>query len=106
MTTLKNTLTEMFTDWEKSEQMMLEDCDTEFESGYAKELEEVSITYKKLDQRGGEDQGSEYYTIWGFTKGGESVTVKFDGYYQSYNGAEFEDWSFVEPKQKTITVWE
>lgn len=36
----------------------------------------------------------------------ENLFIKITGYYSSYNGTEWEDCAIVEPKQKTITVYE
>lgn len=70
------------------------------------QLDGAEITYKKEDHCGGEGQGEEYWTVYSFTKNGETVYIKFDGYYQSYDGSTYDDWSFVTPVQKTITVYE
>lgn len=56
------------------------DCDYE-ELGLG-EVEEV-------EQVGGEDQGSTWYSVQHFTD--HDVYIKIDGYYQSYAGTEFED---------------
>lgn len=32
--------------------------------------------------------------------------IKFSGYYSSYNGSEYDEWSEVKPVTKTITVYE
>lgn len=58
-----------------------------------------------VEHHGGEDQGSDYYTVYKFTKGNEELYIKFYGYYSSYDGADYEDFTFVTPKQKTITVY-
>lgn len=50
--------------------------------------------------------GDEYWSVYSFTDGKETVYIKFDGWYQSYNGSEFTEWFFVEPKQKTVTIFE
>ncbi len=71
--------------------------------GY-KEFEDIKAEF--LDSYGGEDCGSDYWSVVRFTDDTGSVLVKFQGWYASYNGADYEDWSFVEPKQKTITVYE
>lgn len=55
---------------------------------------------------GGEGEGETYYKVYKFTKGGEDYFVKFDGSYYSYDGATYDDYCFVNPKQKTITVYE
>ena len=67
---------------------------------------EAGIDYKYEDNFGGEGMGDEYWSVYSFFQGEEKVYVKFSGWYQSYNGAEYTDWFFVEPKQKTITVYE
>lgn len=55
---------------------------------------------------GGEDQGSDYYCIWKFTKSASDTYVKFYGWYASHYGSEYQGWCFVEPKIKTIVVYE
>jgi hypothetical protein len=54
---------------------------------------------------GGEGKGDNYYKIWSFTKAGETLYVKLDGYYASYNGATYDNMSFVEPHPKTVVVY-
>jgi hypothetical protein len=76
------------------------------DNGYAKELNEMGVTYKLVGLYGGEDMGSEYWAVWEFSRADETCMFKFDGYYQSYNGADFNSVFEVKPKQKTITVWE
>lgn len=59
-----------------------------------------------LEQRfGGEGQGEEYFSVYKFTDGESEEYVKFDGWYASYNGAEYEDWFFVKPKEVIQTVY-
>lgn len=57
---------------------------------------------------GGEGKGEDYWSVYKFTdvNSGEVQYIKFDGWYQSYNGTEFDEWFFVEPKEKLITVYE
>ena len=110
MTNLKKELTELFTDQYKSEQMMDGDCHynpkrPEYNFSYGKELTLSGVEFKKIKQYGGEDMGSDYWTVWEFQRGDEIVHFKFDGWYQSYDGAEFRSVYPVEPTQKTITVW-
>jgi len=50
---------------------------------------------------GGEDQGTTYYSVYKFTQGDISVYIKFSGWYASYNGAEYQGFSFVVPKEVT-----
>ena len=80
------------------------------ECGYVQDWESDALPfgYKGVDSYGGEDQGSDFYSvilIRNPDNHDEQYYIKFQGWYASYNGAEYEGWSFVEPKQKTITVY-
>jgi len=70
------------------------------ESFLQKELE-LSINHAHVDSFGGEGEGERFWSVYKFTKGNESVYVKFDGSYQSYNGSEYDEFYFVEPKEVT-----
>jgi len=70
-----------------------------------KTAEEQSITYAYVDSYGGEGQGDEYWSVYEFTLDEEKVYVKFNGYYQSYNGSEYDAYFFVEPKEKVVTEY-
>lgn len=63
-------------------------------------------SWKEVDQYGGEDQGSTWYSVKHFID--HDVYIRTDGYYQSYNGTDFHDGygSVVTPQKKTITVFE
>jgi hypothetical protein len=77
----------------------------------AMELSEVietsRITFEHCDNYGGEGQGDEYWSVYKFSNKsrGEFCHIKFDGYYTSYGGSEYDDWFFVEPKQVTVTQY-
>lgn len=60
------------------------------------------------DHHGGEGEGDQYWGVYSFTDdaSNETVYIKFNGWYASYIGAEFEDFFVVKPVQKTITVYE
>lgn len=81
------------------------------EGGYAMDWTKDSnepFEYKGVDSYGGEDQGSDFYSVIlvrNPDNHDEQYYIKFQGWYASYEGAEYNDWSFVEPKQKTITVY-
>lgn len=64
-----------------------------------------SIVAAHVDNYGGEDQGSEYWAVWKFTKGSEEALVKFEGYYQSHYGTDFQEWNFVKTAQKMVTIY-
>ncbi len=59
---------------------------------------------KEVAQKGGEDQGSEYYYIYSIG----DFLVKVEGHYTSYDGTEWGDNDFkeVRPTTKTVTVYE
>lgn len=61
---------------------------------------------EEIDQYGGEDMGSTWYSIKHFVD--HDVYIRTDGYYQSYNDTEFYEGfgKEVTPKQKTVTVYE
>ena len=68
----------------------------------------LPFEYKGVDSYGGENQGSDFYSvilIRNPDNHDEQYYIKFQGWYTSYDGAEYDNWSFVEPKQKTITVY-
>ena len=65
-------------------------------------LQGGGINVKLKDGYGGEGKGDEYWTIYEFSNGNESVYVQFDGWYASYDGSEFDEWFFVEPKEVKV----
>lgn len=64
------------------------------------------ITVELVDEYGGEDQGSDYYAVYSFSKDNEKIFVKFYGWYASHYGSEYQGYKFVTAQQKTITVYE
>lgn len=62
----------------------------------------------EIEQHGGEEQGSHWYSIQHFVE--HDVYIKVTGYYSSYEGTDFSDgWDCcenVKPQQKTVTVYE
>lgn len=73
-----------------------------------KELVDLSkgVVYECVDNYGGEEQGREYWWIWKFVRGEESCAIKFDGWYASHYGSEFEEFFEVKPVTKNVIVWE
>ena len=86
-----------------------------YEGGYTKDFQSYDlpfeykgVEYKGVDNHGGEGQGSNFYgviLVRNPDNHDEQHYIKFQGWYASYNGAEYHNWSFVEPKQKTITIY-
>lgn len=64
------------------------------------------VVFESVDSYGGEDQGSDFWSVFKFTRGDEECYIKFEGWYASHHGAEFEQYYEVTPKQKTVTVYE
>lgn len=60
---------------------------------------------KEVQQKGGTDEGSNWYTIKYFVD--HNVYIKTTGWYQSHDGTYFENGigSEVKPEAKTITVY-
>ena len=67
-----------------------------------------NIELNFVEHVGGEDQGSEYYSIYRFTDtiSNETVFIKFEGWYASYVGSEYRHMFEVKPVEKTIIVYE
>ena len=63
-----------------------------------------NIELNRIKQIGGEEQGSTYYSIYKFTDTitNEITFIKFDGWYASYVGAEYQNMFEVKPVEKTI----
>jgi len=63
---------------------------------------------EEVAQKGGEDEGSEWYSVKYFPD--HDIYIRVDGYYSSYNGTDFYDgWANckeVRPKEKVIIVYE
>ena len=64
-----------------------------------------NITFRHVENYGGEEQGKDYWSVYEFTNGTSKVFVKFDGWYASYNGSEYEEFYFVEPVPTQIIVY-
>lgn len=73
---------------------------------FRKQLTEANINFELADRYGGEDQGSDYWCVWKFSKSGEECFVKFYGYYASHYGTDYQGFKFVTPAQRLVTVYE
>lgn len=80
--------------------------DSEEVREFKKKLSDNSITFKLEDRYGGEDQGSDYWSVYSFSNDKEVVFIKFDGWYASYEGSTYEEFYEVQAVEKTITVFE
>ncbi len=79
--------------------------DSENQANFKKHLNNLGISVKSEDHYGGEGQGEDYWTVYSFTDGKETVYIKFDGWYQSYNGSEYNEWFFVEPREVKVVQY-
>lgn len=70
------------------------------------QLKQANIKFKLEDRYGGEDQGSDYWSVYSFSDGMEVVFIQFQGWYASYEGSTYEEFYEVKPVEKTITVFE
>jgi hypothetical protein len=65
-----------------------------------------------VERKGGEDQGTEYYTVFRISKVNElnSVYIKISGYYSSYDDYEYQNFNesvkLVKSVEKTIIIYE
>jgi hypothetical protein len=82
------------------------DWDYESVKEFKKQLAENKIGFKLEDRYGGEDQGSDYWSVYSFSDGMQVVFIKFNGWYASYDGSTYEEFYEVKPVEKTITVFE
>lgn len=72
---------------------------------FRNELSDAGISFNHEDNYGGEDMGSEYWSVYTFTAGDVSVHVKFDGYYQSFDGSTYKGFHFVSPTPVQKIEW-
>ncbi len=73
---------------------------------FRKLLSDSSITFEFVARYGGEDQGSDYWSVYSFSDGMQVVFIQFQGWYASYDGSTYEEFFEVTPVEKTITVFE
>ena len=73
---------------------------------FRKQMTESAINCDLVDRYGGEDQGSDYWSVYSFSDGMQVVFIKFDGWYASYDGSTCEEFYEVQAVEKTVTVFE
>lgn len=86
-------------------ELMQEDTD-DFHKFWKKLYPDENVTIDLLDSYGGEDQGSDFWAVYRFSNGIDTVLLKFDGYYQSHYGTEFNEWFEVKPVEVTRIEYE
>lgn len=82
-------------------------CDSRME-GYVHYMEELpsGVSSKMMASHGGENEGSDYWTVWEFSRGSEQVNIKFFGFYASHYGTDYLGFSVVRPFEKTVIDFE
>lgn len=65
----------------------------------------AGYTIQCVAQEGGEDKGSNYFTVIKFSNGIKQVFVKFYGWYSSYSGCDYEGFRHVMPQEVTKTEY-
>lgn len=68
-------------------------------------LDKIGVKAEFVDRRGGEGQGDVYFSVIRFSSLEESVLVKFRGYWTSHEGADYYEWSFVQPIKVEVTEY-
>lgn len=67
------------------------------------------VVESEVDYYGGEGQGEEYWKISRILdkKTGEVFFIKFEGFYNSWNGTDWSenDWNIVEPIEVKVIQW-
>ncbi len=79
--------------------------DTDETKYFLDELAKNKISFEHMDNHGGEGEGEDYWSVYKFTSGKDKVFVKFSGWYQSYNGSEFDEFFFVTPREVMVTQY-
>lgn len=70
------------------------------------QLDVAGIRFVHKDHYGGEDQGSDYWTVYEFSNRTETVLIKFTGWYASHVGSEYEEFYVVEATTITVVAYE
>lgn len=71
---------------------------------YSNEQVEGLGKFKLVAERGGEDEGSEWWHVFYFED--HDTFIKIEGYYSSYNGVDNLRAFEVKPKEVMITVYQ
>ena len=64
------------------------------------------VSSKMMASHGGENEGSDYWTVWEFSRRNEKVYIKFFGFYASHYGTDYLGFSVVRPFEKTVIDFE
>jgi len=70
------------------------------------QLDVAGIRFELKDRYGGEDMGSDYWSIYAFSDSTDTVFIKFNGWYASHVGSEYQEFYAVIGKEKTVVEYE
>jgi alpha-amylase/alpha-mannosidase (GH57 family) len=87
-------------------QMEESSWDDQIRKHFRSQLNEKNISATLIDRHGGEGEGDDYWSVYSFTDGTDTVYVKFQGWYASFVGSEFTDYFFVAPREITMVVFD
>ena len=73
--------------------------------GTIENIDGFEIKYE--DDFGGEGDGDSYWLVISILEleSNEKTYIRFNGYYDSWNGTEWEDWQIVNPKEVSVIQW-
>lgn len=77
-------------------------------SGYVEDVKQMEGFHIDLEERfGGEGYGEKYWNVFSLKKTNteEVFYIKFDGWYNSHSGAEFDKEYMVEPEEVKVIQW-
>jgi len=98
---LKEADTNIINEFFRSEINENERWDSDEATEFKLTLTNAGISFNHEDNYGGEDCGSEYWSVYSFKKESEMVYVKFEGWYASYDGSNFDKWYFAKAVPKS-----
>lgn len=87
----------------------MHDCNTivsyyeDYPQEFIEKIKELG-PIKLVHRYGGEGRGDEYWKVYHFIN--HDVYIKFDGFYQSYEGAEYKEMFEVKPVEVTKTEYQ
>ena len=70
----------------------------DLEDVFLDRADDIGVTFEHMANHGGEGDGDQYWSVYKFHKGSDSVFVKFNGSYASYDGSCYDEWYFVQGK--------
>lgn len=105
ITLLAEADTDLITEFFHGEVTDITRWDSEEITDFRKVLSDAGISFQFVDRYGGEDQGSDYWSVYSFSDGMQVVFIKFDGWYVSFDGSTYDNFYEVEAVEKMITVF-